>query len=272
MKKIELKEQHKILLDLLNYVTLICEKNNIKYSLIGGSLIGAIRHKGFIPWDDDIDIILMPEEYSKLVNVLEKENNNHYLLLDPKKDDKYLYPFLKIVDTRTILIEKNQKTIDNYGVYIDIFAYHYVSNNRISRYIHYKLIVLVKKLLSASILDNGEKHKEKNILKIIRNIISNLLGNKLLKRIFIKLCERNNKSKYVLSNWATYGYKKEIQYSCDFRHYKKVIFENTYAYITEKFDNVLKTTFGDYMELPPKEKRISNHNTIIYWKENNEKN
>ena len=70
MKKIELPEQKKLLVEMLKYITDICDKYNIKYSLIGGSLIGAIRHKGIIPWDDDIDIILMPEEYDKLINAL----------------------------------------------------------------------------------------------------------------------------------------------------------------------------------------------------------
>ena len=69
-KEITIDEQKKILIKILAYVDNICRKNNIKYSLIGGSLIGAIRHNGFIPWDDDIDIILMPKEYKKLICAL----------------------------------------------------------------------------------------------------------------------------------------------------------------------------------------------------------
>ena len=77
MKKISIKEQQLLLIEMLDYITKICDKNNINYSLIGGSLIGAIRHKGMIPWDDDIDIILMPNEYEKLIDILKKKNDKY---------------------------------------------------------------------------------------------------------------------------------------------------------------------------------------------------
>ena len=256
---------------MLNYISNICEKNNIKYSLIGGSLIGSIRHKGIIPWDDDIDIILMPEEYKKLLKILIK-NKSEYKILIPGKNNSYPYPFCKIYNPKTVLIEKRQKEFGEYGIYLDIFAYHYISNNKLIQFFHYKMLTFLKILLSASMLKKEELNNETNCLKRIRNRISCLIGQEKLIKYYINLCDKKKKkTKYVLSNWPTYGLKKEIQKSNNFDNYKNVKFENIDAMITENYDKVLKTTFGDYMKLPPKEKRVSNHNSIAYWRDDNEK-
>ena len=92
MKKMTEKECKKVMLDILDYIDKICRKNNIKYSLFCGSLIGAIRHKGIIPWDDDIDIILLKEEYDKLVKILEKENA-YYKIISYENTNGYYAPY-----------------------------------------------------------------------------------------------------------------------------------------------------------------------------------
>lgn len=262
-KRIDLEEQKKILVELLSYIDKICEKNNIKYSLLGGSLIGAIRHKGIIPWDDDIDIVLMPDEYDKLINVLTKSNDERYKLFNPKNNKDYYYPFAKLIDTKTILREKNIKEIDNYGIYLDIFKYHYVSNNSFIRKIHYKRLFLVQTLFARTMLNpkNEKKLKTKVII-----YISKIFGTNYFKKRHIKLCSNKKNTNYLLSNWPAYGYNKEIQKANDMSKYKKVPFENIKAMITENYDELLKTTFGNYMVPPPKEKQVLKHNCEAYWK------
>lgn len=262
-KKINLEEQKKILVELLAYITKICDENNIKYSLIGGSLIGAIRHKGIIPWDDDIDIILMPKEYDKLISTLTKINDKRYVLFNPENNKEYFYPFAKLVDTNTILYEKGVKQIKDYGIYLDIFKYHYVSNNTMLRKIHYKRLFLVQTLFARTMLNTKE---EKRIKTKVIIFISKIFGTNYFKKRHIKLCNNNKKTNYVLSNWPAYGFEKEIQSTNSYLKYKKVPFENIKAMITDKYDEVLKTTFGNYMEPPPKEKQVLKHNNEAYWK------
>ncbi|MBO6145661.1 MAG: LicD family protein [Bacilli bacterium] len=270
MKKISIKEQQLLLIEMLDYITKICDKNNINYSLIGGSLIGAIRHKGMIPWDDDIDIILMPNEYEKLIDILKKKNDKYYLLESNNQD--YSYPFSKLIDRRTFLIEEGQEVIENYGVYLDIFKYKYVSNNKIIRYIQYKTIVLVKMLIGSSAQNRDKIKKEKNIIKRLRNFIAHIIGNNNLIKIYENMYRNNiKKTNYILSNWPAYGFKKEIQLTDNMKLYKKVKFENIESMISSNYDEILKTTFGDYMKLPPKEKRKSHHKMKVYWRDKDEK-
>ena len=105
MKKIEIDEQKKIMVEILEYFDKVCRENNINYSLIGGSLIGAIRHKGIIPWDDDIDVILTRENYLKIISLLEKENDNRFKILTQNTCNDYSFPFPKLIDKRTYVVE-----------------------------------------------------------------------------------------------------------------------------------------------------------------------
>lgn len=263
MKKIDLEEQKKILVEILKYIDDVCEENNIKYSLVCGSLIGAVRHKGIIPWDDDIDIGLLPEEYDKLMKVL-ANNNDRYILLDPEKNCNYYYPFAKLVDSRTSMVEKGVKSIDNYGIYVDIFRYDYVSNNEFIRKLHYKRLIFIQTLFSRAMLDpkNIKRLKSKLIIIFARIIGVNYFRNK-----HMRLCRNKNKTDYVLINWPEYGFNKEIMKTINFKKYQKVKFENIKAMILTDYDEVLRTMFGDYMQLPPEEDRVARHDTEIYWRD-----
>lgn len=129
MKEINIDNSKKVMIDILTYIDNICRKNNIKYTLVGGSLIGAIRHKGIIPWDDDIDIGLLPGEYEKLIKCLKASNNEKYKLLDIDTEPTYYYPYAKLIDNRTICKELYLKGIDNYGIFVDIFKYNNIPND-----------------------------------------------------------------------------------------------------------------------------------------------
>ena len=268
MLEIKSKEHKEILIKILKYFDRICRENNIKYSLIGGSLIGAVRDKEIIPWDDDIDVILTQEEYKKLLKVL-LNKEGRYKLLCNENNKTFYYPFAKLVDTNTILIEKNVKKIENYGVYIDIFTYNNVPNNRIKRYFYYKKFLILKKLLGISVIDV----KENYLIKTIRDKMVAFIGTRRILKVYQKESNKYNKknTQYLLSNWPAYGYKKEIQLSKNFKNFKNTKFENIDAMITCDFDEILKTTFGDYMTPPPIEKQVSNHNFVAYWKEEAEK-
>ena len=129
------KELQLKMLDMIKVIDDICQKHNIEYYLAYGSALGAVRHKGFIPWDDDFDIAMTDENYFKFLNVCEKElDSNKYYLQTPEKEEEYYLSFTKIRDITTTLIEERNSDIDiTYGVFIDIFPIVGVPENKFKR-------------------------------------------------------------------------------------------------------------------------------------------
>lgn len=273
MKKIELKEQKKIMIELLEYFDKVCRENNIKYSLIGGSLIGAIRHKGIIPWDDDIDVILSKNEYLKLIQILEDMNDSRYKLLTINNCRGYNFPFPKLVDKRTFVVEpKLLNQIEEYGIFIDIFSYSNTSDSDKTRKKDFKRIKLLNNMMSRTKLNFKDDGFKKNFLRLNKNILSKIIGYrniiKILNNIYNKY--NNTDTDYVVSNWPVYDINKEVQESKNITEFIDVEFENMKIMIFKNYDEILKNTFGDYMQLPPENQRKA-HGLIAYWRENNEK-
>lgn len=259
-EKIDSEQQKKYLVEMLKYVDDICRKNSINYTLIGGSLIGVIRHKGFIPWDDDVDIGLTMDEYDKLITILKNENNPKYKLFDSDIEG-YYYPYAKLVSQETIVIEKNLRTIKNYGLFIDIFRYNYTYDEDYKRNKHYKKIKFKQ-----SFIGGYFKVKSDSVLKNIRNKISKLLGIRVILKVYeTELIRCKEKTKYLISNWPQYGQDKEIMKTKFFDDFIDGTFEGINVMITKYYDEMLKIAFGNYMKLPPKSERKS-HNLEVYKK------
>lgn len=269
MRKIEKDEYKKLLLELLKYVDGVCRKNNINYSLLGGSLIGAIRDGGIIPWDDDIDIVLLRKDYDKLLNILEKEKESKFKLITHKNNNTYFYPFSKVVNTETILQEKHMEKIKDYGVYLDIFAYDYVPDNKLKRRIHYALLIIYKKMFGLSVTSKTINNPLKKCIAYYAKLRKNKYW---LKKYNEESTRYNNKKehKYILYNWPAYGYEHEMHLASDFKEFIDWNFDGQKAMVTKNYDEILKTTFGDYMTPPPECKRIA-HNSVAYWKDDNKK-
>lgn len=268
MKKIEIKEQKKIMLNILKYFDEICRKNNIKYSLIGGSLIGAVRNHGIIPWDDDIDVILDKSNYEKIKNILLNNSNNQYKLLCNEYQDDYHNANLKLVDLRTIAIEDLFKKMPtDYGIFIDIFCYNNAPDDEKERIKHIKKIKFYNKLL----VEKKLYFRQMGLFRTIKRIVLNTISKIFYKRIEKIVSKENNKynnfnTKYVVSNWPIYHIENEVQKKEDILEYQEIKFEDMTAMIFKNYDSILKTTFGDYMKLPPIEKRTK-HGIKAYWRE-----
>lgn len=267
MKKINDVEQKKLLIDMMKYIDDICEENNINYTLIGGSLIGAVREQGIIPWDDDIDISLMPTEYNKLIKILHNKESKYKIMTNEYNND-YYYPFAKLVDTTTILSEKNVKPIKDYGLFIDIFCYNNIPNNQIKRVIYSKKLKFMKQLITGYA---SSSTNIKNFLnpKMIRNNIANFIGIKKIMKRYLKYAQKYNSQncKEIISCWPVYELDKEIQLKSNFENYIEVPFENIKVKIIKNYDGLLKVTFGDYMKRPDKAQQIKKHDLDVYWKD-----
>jgi lipopolysaccharide cholinephosphotransferase len=128
MRKItDIKELREIQMGILDDVHRFCEEQGLRYSLSSGTLIGAVRHQGYIPWDDDIDIYMLRSDYERFLKSYH-DQNGHYRVLNPKKEDHYYYTFAKVVDQRTKMVEKETEGYE-IGVYIDVFPVDYVPDD-----------------------------------------------------------------------------------------------------------------------------------------------
>ena len=124
MKQIELPEMKAIEIAILDCFDSFCRENGLSYSLAGGTLLGAVRHKGFIPWDDDIDVLMSRENYEKLQSLAASFPNPYQvnsIHTETNRRKPYLYTYTKIVDTRTLLVEKPDELDYETGIYIDVF-------------------------------------------------------------------------------------------------------------------------------------------------------
>lgn len=269
MKKMSREEAKVELIKMLSYFNDFCRKNNIEYSLIGGSLIGTIRHKGMIPWDDDIDVILTRDNYIKLKNIFnEKTRNKSYILYSYEYDASFYFPFMKLINLNTYVEENNShKKIPNYGLFIDIFCYTDAPDNEKERIKYFKKIRFCNSLLSITSPLEKKISLKVRILRIIKNIIVFIIGEKNIHKLNNKLIfhKKETNGKYVVSNWPVYSYDKEVQIKNDTLEYVDSMFDGVKVRIFKNYDNILKRTFGKYMEVPPVEKRV-NHDMNAYWR------
>lgn len=259
MNKKELKELQNCELDILKQFIKVCDKLNINYFIIGGTLIGAVRHKGFIPWDDDIDVCMLRKDYEKFLKEGQKILEDKYFLQTYKTDKEYPCCFAKIRNSETTFIESSINHLDiNHGIYIDIFPLDNL----------YKYSKIKSKLLYYSLFYEYFK-KSNNKLKRLFNKIARIIYRKKDK---IKLCEKldniyqkNNKkdSDIIINYCGAWGDKRESHKKSDFMNYTMLQFEDIQVKAPIGYDRVLKDTYGDYMTLPPKEKQVSHHYSDI---------
>ncbi|MDR1522233.1 MAG: LicD family protein [Streptococcaceae bacterium] len=251
-------------LDIAKEVKRICDKYNINYFLSYGTLLGAIRHNGFIPWDDDIDIGILRSEYEKFLKIANKELKSQYILVTWFNDEKYYLPFAKIMKKGTIALEPgNSKKNGRVGIYIDIFPYdNFLMNNRMIRKFIYKLIsrMIFVKCDHYPWLEVEKSNFKKYVQYIPIRVLSFLFSKDFLK----KKCEEMIK-KYN-------NFDSEFMYSaeCPYRVIFKKIwltdvidasFENIIFKIPKYYDHYLEKVYGEYMKLPPKNDR-KGHNFI----------
>lgn len=248
LKEVSEDESKKIQFEILKYIHDICEENNLQYFLAYGSLLGAVRHSGFIPWDDDIDIYMPISSINELYRLLEKDVR--YKMCMPACTDGYFYMYARVIDTRTILNIIDFPLLIKSGISIDIFPLVYLGNT----------VDEAQKIMNESYYEQ----------KRIKNMISEKkTSNEIFRNIRIlwdKLEKRNYQDcKYCGNVFGPYGYKEILQ-SEIFSEKDNYNFENTkfWGPVDSKF--YLTHMYGNYLEYPPLDKRKSPHIWKGYWR------
>lgn len=269
MKKIDINELRFIQLDMLKYVKKVCEENNLKYYLCGGTLLGAIRHKGYIPWDDDIDIFMPINDYKKFLELMHE--NKSYTALNPYEYEDYYYIFSKLVDNRTKLVELGRVEIDKMGVFIDIFPLLGLPNDEEERndYINNLRTLNDKRYKYFWTAWNYSGNKYKKIAKTVLKFPGYIINKKRkTTEKTLKLMEKYNydESENIGFVLSAYDPKREVTRKDVYKDIIKVEFEGELFNAPVGYDEYLTNLYGKYMELPPIEKRITHHDFKAYWK------
>ncbi len=257
-----LKKLHEVEVEILNEFVRICDKYKLQYFLAGGTLLGAVRHKGFIPWDDDLDVTMPRNDYEKFLEIAKSELNNKYMIDNKNTNPKYYLNFTKIRKKNTIFEQDFQVNYDGpKGIWLDVFPLDEAKslnnkltpiqrkiNNVIFRLVHYKNgFVLGKKFNS--------------IKRFLRKLV--FLKNTTLLNFQDKILRmQNNKGgNCILCLASTYDYKREIFEKKNYFPAKELEFEGKKYKVPKEYKMVLKQIYGDYMQLPPKDKQIT-HNPV----------
>lgn len=266
MREIQFEEMKKIELNILTYFTEVCEENNLRYYLGGGTLLGAVRHKGFIPWDDDIDVMMPRPDFQKLLSL--SINNENYNIIKPGTAG-YYYNFAKLVDTRTILEEKGIKLIDGLGVYIDIFPLDGMPETPDARKKRFKELNSIRKRINNTCLLKPKFHRNPfAYLNACRIYNSNkYIDLPSLQKKYLDLALKNSfdDSEFVFAAGGAYG-ARDIFPGKWFEKEIELQFENLSVKAFNGYDFYLTQLYGDYMTLPPEDKRVTPHHSIVYFK------
>lgn len=268
MKSIELEDLKRIQLGILRNVATFCKKNGIRYYLSYGTLLGAVRHKGYIPWDDDIDIMMPRPDYERFISMFNgvyTDNKVVSHLLDPI----YPWPFAKVVNTKTVVIESINYAYKDMGVYIDIFPIDGLPEAKFDLFVLLKTVRFLRILLS---IKRGKKLNSRkcwqNFLLNFSFLLSPLTYSKLLKKLdsISSRCSYENSRNVMILSVAENENKEILPKSV----YDKIIdieFENYLFDIPYEYEKWLEHIYGDYMTLPPVEERITHHANNAYYKE-----
>lgn len=272
MGEISLKETQNLELGILKYLDDICSKNGIQYFLAYGSLIGAIRHQGFIPWDDDIDVMMPREDFYKFVDILTNNPHKFYKLVSYETDTNFTAPLPKLIDERTELIQNYDfRERVSLGVYIDIFILDAAGNTPAEAKRNYdKSIKLYRdwRISDLRILPPN-RNKLYGILRWLKHLPNHCFG---ISHYLTKLKEFGEEraisdNKYLSTfGTGTESYSRNVWLKSDFYPAQRAQFEDLSLSIPNNHDLVLRKEYGDYMKLPPREKQKTHHNYVLKWR------
>lgn len=274
MQALTLKDIQDISLDILIELDVFCRKKGIEYSLAYGTLIGAARHQGFIPWDDDVDIVMTRENFERFLK--EFKSNDKYRLISPYDKKSYI-AFARLCEMHQTLIKTRIPWSDyETGVWIDIFPMDSISDNEDEH--RYRWKKLNRSWTITSIARGAKANpfnhmnwKKPNYLIWLKKIV--FLNGFFVRKAIEKHMLRINNSKY-------YNTKHVAQLACcdewgfydkaDFEQYTTLLFEGHELLVIKEYDKVLRQLYGDYMQLPPENQQIPKQSDYIrfYWRAN----
>ncbi len=269
---VELQKLQNVQLEILKDFITLCEKYNLSYIMDGGSGIGVVRHQGFIPWDDDVDISMPRKDYNIFVAVLEKEMGDRYKILTPEIDERYACNVTKMQKRGTKFVPYISKDMKcDQCISIDIFPLDKVSKNKKQRSLQLKKTWILNKLIFLCgtgepiiPLEGISKKVASMIIKITHRILKSLhVSPKTLYRILESEEQKyNNTDSHYYNNFRSIYASHQFISEKELFPLKQMEFEGVIVNVPNEYHTYLTRIFGDYMQLPPEEKRV-NHSPYL---------
>lgn len=259
--------QEKIL-ETMKFIDKLCRENGIVYFIMGGTALGAVRHGGFIPWDDDLDIFMTPGQYQKFKTVFENTKNEQFVLQEWRTDSKYL-EYAKVRMNKTTFIEESFKERKDmhHGIYVDIMILHKVPENEFIQ----KIVYYESKFVTLYGLSQRNWKPKSKSQKIVLNSLK-FMPCKIMARIAYSHIYRydDRKDNYKYCYWITPAkFRNGLFDKTFFEKPIDVSFEDTELLGSEKIKEYLEYRYGDYMKLPSEEQRKSAVHAYVFDTEKN---
>lgn len=262
-QKQSVREVQNKILEVMKYIDKICRENNIVYFIMGGTALGAVRHGGFIPWDDDLDIFMTPQEYAKFKESMERDGNPQFVIQEWRTTEKYL-EYAKVRMNGTTFIEEafiGRKDLHQ-GIYVDIMMLHKVpESNIIQRLVYYESKFLV--LYGLSQRNWKPKTKGQNFaLRLLKILPCQLMARIAYHRIYKYETLKDN---FKYCYWITPAkYRSGLFEKKFFEEPIETPFEDTALYASKHIKEYLTYRYGDYMKLPSEEQQKAAVHAMIY--------
>ncbi|MCH5190404.1 MAG: LicD family protein [Oscillospiraceae bacterium] len=263
-----LPKLHKCEMIILKEVKRLCEENGIKYFIIAGTLLGAVRHGGFIPWDDDMDVGMLRDDYEKFIKLAKTDLGSQFFLQTPETDSAYGLNFAKIMLKDTVLIEATAANNSVKGISIDIFPFDAVPESDSETAKHKRRTYFLRRLLLAK--QNykvcGKKEYVKRLVYFGLKVIALFYSREKLCEKLDSECERynalNRMPEKIVNIGGAYGYDKETIRREWVDSTVELPFEDFTVAVPSGYIPYLEYFYGDYMTPPPEDKRYNRHSVI----------
>ena len=266
MKQELLRKVQMVQLEIAKEIRRVCEENDIRYFLADGSFLGAVRHSGFIPWDDDMDIGMLRRDYEKFCSIAPDKLKPEYCLQTWHTDSNYSLPFGKVIKRNTVYLEnKKSCRLQENGFYVDIFPYDYVSENPNEQKKQAKQLLSVYRV---KLMKSGYKPWKENDKVIWKKWFGYLYYRawslfkdqmKLAKEydtLATAICDST-----IVCEQSALTHPDYYQYTC-VEELADYTFEGETFKGPKDYDKYLTALYGDYMQLPPEDQRENRHQII----------
>lgn len=246
-----------------------CEEHNLRYILAGGTLLGAVRHHDFIPWDDDIDVQMPRPDYERFLELTTNGIGENTAVVNWRTMEKPFFSFTKVIDTRTVLRE-SISIPNEIGIYIDVFPTDGLPDSKeeidkkFKKLIHYKRLLILRTLKIQKGKSSSALIKKALLVPAIRLFYS---PKQLISKIeSIALQDDYEKSSNIAFQILGYNLK-EVTQKDKFYTRVRMKFRDSELYIPSNYDEYLKSLFGNYLELPPLDEQVPHHSFVAFWRE-----